>query len=48
MIDCHTHLTSGDFDRDREAVLARAFAAGVEQIAVVGQDFEENRSSSTT
>lgn len=43
MIDCHTHLSSADFAADREAVLARAQAAGVERIAVVGQDLAENR-----
>ncbi|MCZ6473694.1 MAG: TatD family hydrolase [SAR324 cluster bacterium] len=43
MIDCHTHLTSSDFDADRDAVLARAEAAGVRRIAVVGQDARENR-----
>ena len=42
MIDCHTHLTSSDFDGDREAVIARAEAAGVARIAVVGQDHAEN------
>jgi TatD DNase family protein len=43
MIDCHTHLTDAAFDADRDAVLARARAAGVERIAVVGQDLAENR-----
>ena len=42
MIDCHTHLSSTAFDEDREAVLARAAAAGVSRIALVGQDREEN------
>ena len=42
MIDCHSHLTSSDFDGDREAVIARAEAAGVARIAIVGQDHEEN------
>jgi TatD DNase family protein len=43
MIDCHTHLTDAAFDADRPAVLQRARAAGVERIAVVGQDLAENR-----
>jgi TatD DNase family protein len=43
VIDCHTHLTDPSFDADREAVLLRARAAGVERIAVVGQDLAENR-----
>lgn len=43
MIDCHTHLSSAEFDADREDVLARAAAAGVSRIAVVGQDLAENR-----
>jgi TatD DNase family protein len=43
MIDCHTHLTDAAFDADRDAVLQRALAAGVERIAVVGQDLAENR-----
>jgi TatD DNase family protein len=43
MIDCHTHLTSPEFDADRAAVLERAWAAGVTHIAIVGQDAGENR-----
>jgi len=43
MIDCHTHLTDAAFDADREAVLERALAAGVQRIAIVGQDAGENR-----
>jgi TatD DNase family protein len=42
VIDCHTHLTHADFDADRAAVLARAQAAGVTCIAIVGQDEAEN------
>lgn len=42
MIDCHTHLTDSSFDSDRDAVVQRARAAGVECIAVVGQDRVEN------
>ncbi|MFI5400543.1 MAG: TatD family hydrolase [SAR324 cluster bacterium] len=43
MIDCHTHLTHADFDADRSAVVERARRAGVELIAIVGQDEAENR-----
>jgi TatD DNase family protein len=43
MIDCHTHLTDAAFDPDRIEVLRRAREAGVERIAVVGQDLAENR-----
>ncbi len=42
MIDCHTHLSSGDFDEDRGEVWARARDAGVRRIALVGQDLAEN------
>ncbi len=42
MIDCHTHLTSPEFDADRPAVLARAGAAGITHVAIVGQDAAEN------
>ncbi|MEE8434160.1 MAG: TatD family hydrolase [bacterium] len=43
MIDCHTHLTDDAFAVDREAVLHRAYRAGVRAIAIVGQDLAENR-----
>jgi TatD DNase family protein len=35
-IDSHAHLDLGDFDCDREAVLGRAQAGGVERILVIG------------
>jgi len=42
MIDCHTHLTSPEFDADRRDVLERAWAAGVTHVALMGQDAAEN------
>jgi TatD DNase family protein len=36
MIDSHCHLDSADFDEDREAVIERAVAAGVEQMLAIG------------
>ena len=38
LIDTHTHLDDGAFDPDREAVIARARAAGVRAIVNVGFD----------
>src|SRR4029077_21124264 len=36
LVDAHCHLGDGAFDEDREAVLARARAAGVTHIIVIG------------
>ena len=41
LIDTHTHLDFPDFDADRDAVLARAGAAGVERLVVLGV-YQEN------
>lgn len=40
LIDTHVHLNIEQFDEDREAVIARAKAAGVEKMVVVGFDHE--------
>ena len=44
-IDSHCHLTDPQFDRDREAVLERARAAGVAGFLVIGAtgDFSHNQ-----
>lgn len=42
-IDSHTHLHFEEFDRDREAVMARARQAGVEQIISLGTDLFSSR-----
>jgi TatD DNase family protein len=36
MIDSHCHLDSGQFDSDREQVIERALAAGVEHMVAIG------------
>jgi TatD DNase family protein len=36
MIDSHCHLDSAEFNDDREAVIERAIAAGVEHMLVIG------------
>jgi len=36
-VDAHCHLADGAFDADREAVLARARAAGVTHVVVIGE-----------
>ncbi len=43
MHDIHTHLYWDTYDTDRDAVLARAQAAGVENILVVGCTVEESQ-----
>jgi TatD DNase family protein len=40
MIDSHAHLDFPDFDQDREAVIERAHAAGVQTIISIATDFD--------
>lgn len=37
-IETHTHLTDGQFDEDRDQVLSRARAAGIELFVEIGED----------
>ena len=45
LVDTHTHLQLGDFDRDREAVLERAWEAGLEAMVVLGVDAASSEAS---
>ncbi len=45
MIDTHAHLDSARFDADREAVIRRAFEAGVKPILTVGADMASSRAA---
>ncbi len=45
MIDSHTHLYWERFDDDREAVIDRARAAGVEAMIVIGVDLASSRAA---
>ena len=42
LVDAHCHLGDGAFDADREAVLARARAAGVSHVVVIGTTLEDS------
>jgi TatD DNase family protein len=42
-VDSHAHLTSKDFDADREEVIRRALDAGVTAIVNPGTDLEDSR-----
>ncbi len=43
MIDSHTHIDGPEYDADRDAVVARAHAAGVTTMVAVGTDLESSR-----
>jgi TatD DNase family protein len=45
LIDTHAHLDSGQYDADREAVIARAAVAGISHILTVGCDLTSSRAS---
>jgi TatD DNase family protein len=45
LIDSHAHLDDARFDADREQVLARARAGGVELMITIGADLESSRQS---
>jgi len=42
LVDAHCHLGDGAFDADRDAVLARARAAGVGHVIVIGTTLEDS------
>ncbi len=43
LTDTHTHICDATFDADREAVLARAAAAGIGAMVAVGEDLADAR-----
>jgi len=43
LIDTHAHLQWADFDKDREQVIERAFAAGLTGIVSIGYDLNASR-----
>jgi TatD DNase family protein len=45
LIDSHAHLDMKDFDKDREAVIARAADAGVGRIITIGIDLASSRAA---
>lgn len=45
MVDSHCHLQDPAFDADRDEVLARALAAGIERLLVPGYDLPSSRSA---
>ena len=38
-IDSHCHVTADRFDEDREAVLERAFAGGIDRLVSIGSGY---------
>ena len=45
LVDTHAHLMDPAFDGDRDAVLARARAAGVAALVLVGYDLPSSRAA---
>ncbi len=43
LVDTHAHLVAEQFDDDREAVIERAAAAGVQQIICIGTTLDSSR-----
>jgi TatD DNase family protein len=43
LVDTHSHIHDAEFDGDRDAVIERARAAGVELIVALGVDLENSR-----
>ncbi len=43
MIDCHAHISSSAFDDDRDDVIRRARAAGIQAIIAVSENIEDSR-----
>jgi TatD DNase family protein len=46
LVDAHCHLGDGTFDEDRAAVIARARAAGVDHIVVIGTSLDDSTRAS--
>src|SRR5947208_5694065 len=47
LIDSHCHIDDARFDVDRDAIIARARAAGVEHFVTIGCDLETSRAAVT-
>jgi TatD DNase family protein len=47
MFDTHAHIHDPAFDTDRDDMLARARAAGVDRIMTIGTDLEDSRRAQT-
>jgi len=47
LIDTHTHIADPEFDADREAVIQRALAAGVQKMVLIGTDLASSERAVT-